>query len=127
MSRRALFWAAVALFIAAAVFGWASGAFAEPAHIQHREMHAAWINKGDYRSIPTRPGQVSTHCCGPNDCGPLDPSDVSFDAKRNGFYIKSLNEFVPLGEAQISEDSDYWRCKRYDGTRRCFFYPPGNS
>ena len=31
---------------------------------------------------------------------------------------------VPFNEAQPSPDGEFWRCKRPDGTRRCFFAPP---
>jgi hypothetical protein len=31
---------------------------------------------------------------------------------------------VPFNEAQPSPDGEYWRCKRPDGSRRCFFAPP---
>jgi hypothetical protein len=33
-------------------------------------------------------------------------------------------ESVPFNEAQPSPDGEFWRCKRPDGTRRCFFAPP---
>jgi len=33
-------------------------------------------------------------------------------------------EVVPYGEVQASRDGEYWRCKRPDGSRRCFFAPP---
>jgi hypothetical protein len=36
-------------------------------------------------------------------------------------------ELVPYSEAQPSPDGAYWRCKRPDGTRRCFFAPPPST
>ena len=36
-------------------------------------------------------------------------------------------EIVPYAEAQPSPDGAYWRCRRPDGSRRCFFAPPPNS
>lgn len=36
-------------------------------------------------------------------------------------------EMVPFADAQPSPDGAYWRCKRPDGTRRCFFAPPPNT
>ena len=33
------------------------------------------------------------------------------------------SEVVPYSEAQPSSDGAYWRCKRPDGSRRCFFAP----
>jgi hypothetical protein len=40
-----------------------------------------------------------------------------------GYHLLN-GEFVPMSEAQPSPDGAYWRCKRPDGTRRCFFAPP---
>jgi hypothetical protein len=37
------------------------------------------------------------------------------------------NEMVPFSEAQPSPDGAFWRCKRPDGSRRCFFAPPPGS
>jgi len=63
-----------------------------------------------------------SHCCGISDCAELAGNDV--EEKTNGYYIKDLNELVPFREVQISRDGQYWRCKRPDGSRRCFFAPP---
>ena len=80
--------------------------------------HDSWINWNGYKS-PT-----GEHCCGDNDCKMLDPSAVK--ATPRG-YALSNGEVVPYSEAQSSEDSHYWRCKRYDGSRRCFFAPQPGS
>jgi hypothetical protein len=86
--------------------------FAEPAH-----AHDFWINWGGYRS-PT-----GEHCCGDNDCKMLAPDEVKITPRG---YALVNGEVVPFSEAQTSEDGQYWRCKRYDGSRRCFFAPqPG--
>jgi hypothetical protein len=39
-------------------------------------------------------------------------------------YAMVDGELVPFKETQPSPDGAYWRCKRPDGTRRCFFAPP---
>jgi len=65
-----------------------------------------------------------SHCCGINDCAELPIDDV--EEKTTGYYIKHLNELVPFREVQISRDGQYWRCKKPDGSRRCFFAPPSS-
>ena len=62
------------------------------------------------------------HCCGNNDCFSFKPEDVKITAA--GYSLPS-GEVVPFSEAQQSEDGAYWRCKRYDGSRRCFFAAAG--
>lgn len=76
---------------------------------------AEWIMRGDYRA-PT-----GEHCCGPEDCFKLDAADVA--VVPGGYMVKSVNEFIPAEAALLSEDGNYWRCKRSDGSRRCFFAP----
>ena len=76
--------------------------------------HDFWINHSGYKS-PT-----GEHCCGNNDCFSFKPEDVKITAA--GYSLPS-GEVVPFSEAQQSEDGAYWRCKRYDGSRRCFFAP----
>jgi len=78
--------------------------------------HDFWINNGHYRS----PGDNS-HCCGDNDCFVVPASDMR--PTDRGWLIRSLGETIPYSEAQISEDGAFWRCKRHDGSRRCFFAP----
>jgi hypothetical protein len=39
----------------------------------------------------------------------------------------SMYESVPFAEAQPSPDGEFWRCKRPDGSRRCFFAPPPST
>jgi hypothetical protein len=41
-----------------------------------------------------------------------------------GYRLQANGEIVPFNEAQPSPDGAYWRCKRPDGSRRCFFAPP---
>lgn len=91
----------------------ALAAFCAPVH-----AHDFWINHGGYES----PDGV--HCCGENDCFMLMPENVKITQRG---YELSNGELVPFTEAQPSEDGEYWRCKRYDGSRRCFFAPmPGS-
>jgi hypothetical protein len=82
--------------------------------------HDFWINHGNYKS----PNDGS-HCCGHNDCFMLSTDEVR--ATAAGWLIESLGETIPYSEAQTSEDGEFWRCKRYDGSRRCFFAPQPSS
>ena len=82
--------------------------------------HDFWINHSGYKS-PTD----GTHCCGNNDCFAVPASDMQSTAV--GWLIKSIGETIPYSEAQSSEDGEFWRCKRYDGSRRCFFAPQPSS
>ncbi len=80
--------------------------------------HDHWINKGGYRSP-----MDNSPCCGEGDCFQVEPVRVT----AQGYLILALNELVPFNEAQPSPDGAYWRCKRPDGSRRCFFAPPPST
>lgn len=80
--------------------------------------HDHWINNSNYKSLTD-----GTHCCGKNDC--FEFKDVR--AMPDGWWIVVLNEIVPYSDTQASEDNKFWRCKRYDGSRRCFFAPMPSS
>jgi hypothetical protein len=82
--------------------------------------HDFWISHGRYISPAD-----GTHCCGDNDCFAVPAADVRPTAA--GWLIRSLNETVPYSESQTSEDGEFWRCKKYDGSRRCFFAPQPSS
>jgi hypothetical protein len=82
--------------------------------------HDFWINHGSYKSP-----KDGSHCCGKNDCFVVPAADMKPTAV--GWLIKSLGETIPYSEAQPSEDGEFWRCKRYDGSRRCFFAPQPSS
>jgi hypothetical protein len=101
-----------------------------PAH-----AHDSWISKGGLRNT------AGEWCCGDGDCGiaMLGEETHSFiKAIPGGYEVNAVfvigsgagalservREFVPYGEAQPSPDGAYWRCKRPNGTRRCFFAPP---
>ena len=40
---------------------------------------------------------------------------------------ENVNEVVPYSQSLPSPDGAYWRCKRPDGSPRCFFAPPPGS
>lgn len=80
--------------------------------------HDFWINHSDYKSLTD-----STHCCGKNDC--FEFKDVRYTTA--GWWIEALKELVPFSDTQGSADMKFWRCKRYDGSRRCFFAPQPGS
>jgi hypothetical protein len=77
--------------------------------------HDSWISRGGFRNT------IGEWCCGEGDCEALPPDSVRMSS--TGYYLLN-GEFVPMSEAQPSPDGAYWRCKRPDGTRRCFFAPP---
>lgn len=79
---------------------------------------AEWIQRGGYKNAA---GEL---CCGERDCFEIDARDIQ--ETPQGFYIKTIKEFVPHSEATPSPDGRYWRCA-WSGKRRCFFAPPGQS
>lgn len=84
--------------------------------IEPGSAHDSWISRGGYRNA------AGEWCCGDNDCVALSKDDVI--AGPNGWQIKSIRETVPYSEGAPSPDGKFWRCKRPDGSRRCFFAPP---
>jgi len=88
-------------------------------------------------------------CCGIADCGMVEGTAVH--AQPGGYlvdgfvsYFKEpshstgnklgpfdhsewVREKVPYSQTQPSPDGAYWRCKRPDGSMRCFFAPPPGS
>lgn len=82
--------------------------------------HDFWINKGRY--VSPRDG---IHCCGESDCFEIPPADIK--ETPSGYLILTNKEVVPCSEATPSEDGRFWRCKKPNGERRCFFAPPGSS
>jgi hypothetical protein len=102
--------------------------------------HDIWINKGAYRN------PAGEWCCGAEDCGVVSPNAVHTGA--GGYSLRgtvtygqaitgnaadgptttqSVNEMIPYSQSLPSPDGAYWRCKRPDGTPRCFFAPPPGS
>ena len=88
------------------------------AALAHEVGPGAWINSG--RFVSPVDGQ---HCCGDHDCFEIKSEDIS-EQPGGGYFIRTLNEVVPAREVQVSRDGHYWRCKKADGSRRCFFAPP---
>lgn len=82
--------------------------------------HDFWINHSGYKSTVD-----GSHCCGNNDCFVVPSSEMQ--STPTGWVIKTTGETIPYSEAQSSEDGEFWRCKKYDGTRRCFFAPQPSS
>jgi hypothetical protein len=78
--------------------------------------HDAWIN--GHRNA------AGEWCCGEGDCFVIPSRSVR--VAWDGYHLFEV-EVVPFVEAQPSPDGAYWRCKRPDGTRRCFFAPPPNT
>lgn len=85
-------------------------------------------------------------CCGAEDCGLVDPKAVH--AVKGGYSVvgtvtygavvtgnkldgptttDQVNETIPYSQALPSPNGAFWRCKRPDGTPRCFFAPPPGS
>ena len=81
--------------------------------------HNHWINRGGYRNV------AGEWCCGEGDCFSIPGERVAITTV--GYELRDLNEIVPFAEAQPSPDGAYWRCKRPDGSRRCFFAPPPST
>ena len=74
--------------------------------------HDSWISRGAYRS------PVSNEwCCGEGDCFMVPGHQVHVTPA--GYRLVN-GEIVPFSEVQPSPDGEYWRCKRPDGSRRCF-------
>jgi len=103
------------------------------------DTHDSWISRGGLKN------GAGEWCCGEGDCFVIPGQQVS--ARADGYHIvfrqttsvyapktggtvettQTRAEIVPYSEAQPSSDGAYWRCKRPDGSRRCFFAPPANS
>jgi hypothetical protein len=100
------------------------------------EAHDIWISQGQHRN------PAGEWCCGANDCGVVASSGIK--AVQGGYSIRStvtygvgitgnpsdgpthsepVNEIVPYSQSLPSPDGSFWRCKRPDGSNRCFFAP----
>jgi len=82
--------------------------------------HDHWIHHGQYRNPAT-----GEWCCGEHDCFPVPADSVAVG--ETGYEVRHLGETVPYERVLPSEDGQYWRCHRPDGTRRCFFAPKVGS
>jgi hypothetical protein len=77
-----------------------------------------WIMRGGYRNA------AGEWCCGEGDCFEIPKEHIEL---KGDIYVLFGVERVPASEAMPSVDGSFWRCKRPDGSRRCFFVPPPNS
>ena len=77
--------------------------------------HDSWISRGALRNA------AGEWCCGEGDCFVVPSNQVITTA--SGYRLFN-SETVPYSVAQPSPDGAFWRCKRPDGSRRCFFAPP---
>jgi hypothetical protein len=78
--------------------------------------HDSWIARGQLKNA------AGEWCCGEGDCFVME------QVRETGAgYLLTNGELVPFTEVQPSPDGAFWRCKRPDGTRRCFFAPPPRS
>jgi hypothetical protein len=80
--------------------------------------HDSWISRGQLRN------NAGEWCCGEGDCFVVPQSSVQMTG--TGYRLFGI-ETVPFSETQPSPDGAFWRCKRPDGSRRCFFAPPPGS
>ena len=80
--------------------------------------HDSWISRGGHKNA------AGEWCCGVGDCFVVPGQSVSTTAQ--GYRLFGV-ETVPYSEAQPSPDGAFWRCKRPDGSRRCFFAPPPSN
>ena len=103
------------LFVVSAILLFASDVIA----------HDSWISRGAHRNT------AGEWCCGDGDCFVVAPERIVVTA--GGYAIVGQTagvgdsiplEVIPFSEAQPSQDGQFWRCKRPDGSRRCFFAPP---
>ena len=78
--------------------------------------HDSWISRGGHRNA------AGEWCCGEGDCFVVPGENVSITS--TGYLLREIGEVVPFTEAQPSPDGAFWRCRRHDGSRRCFFAPP---
>lgn len=94
------------------------------------DAHDSWISRGGLRNA------AGEWCCGEGDCFVVPSEQVH--ALADGYHLDGytqvvashdgpVNEVVPFAETQPSPDGAFWRCKRPDGSRRCFFAPPPNT
>jgi hypothetical protein len=85
--------------------------------------HESWIDRGGHRNA------AGEWCCGEGDCAIVPRRDVIAEGEWYTLLTRDRNgapdiwETIPLSEAQPSPDGEYWRCRRADGSRRCFFAP----
>ena len=79
---------------------------------------AAW-----FRPAPSKRAAAAIRCAAPVTYGEA----VTGNAADGPTHQENVNEIVPYSQSLPSPDGAYWRCKRPDGTPRCFFAPPPGS
>src|SRR5262249_27665882 len=86
--------------------------------------HDSWISRGLFRNAN------GEFCCGQVDCFVIPKERVVMTGEGYVIIQGSLagmgpvqHEAIPFSEAQPSPDGEFWRCRRPDGSRRCFFAP----
>ena len=79
--------------------------------------HESWISKGKFRNT------ANEWCCGDIDCVVIPESNVRPNGVGYDLILERRAETVPYPETLPSQDGQYWRCHRSDGSRRCFFAP----
>jgi hypothetical protein len=106
----------VAAIVLTACLGWDSLA------------HDSWISHGKHRNA------AGEWCCGAGDCFIVPKERVMMTGE--GYVViqgplagvgPQFHEVVPFSEAQPSPDGEFWRCRRPNGSRRCFFAPPPST
>jgi hypothetical protein len=80
--------------------------------------HESWISRNQLKNA------AGEWCCGEGDCFVIPRQSIGMNG--TGYQLFGV-ETIPFSEAQPSPDGAFWRCKRPDGTRRCFFAPPPGS
>lgn len=107
-----------------------------PVFVTSALAHDLWISRNSYKN------PAGEWCCGAEDCGMVAPSavkagkggyslhgpvtygvGVTGNAADGATWTEDVNETVPYSQALPSLDGAYWRCKRPDGSPRCFFAP----
>jgi hypothetical protein len=90
--------------------------------------HDSWISRGNHRNA------AGEWCCGAGDCFIVPKERVIMTGE--GYIVihgplagvrPQFHEAVPFSEAQPSPDGEFWRCRRPNGSRRCFFAPPPST
>lgn len=96
--------------------------------IPDTSAHDSWISRGGHRNA------AGEWCCGEGDCFVIPKERIMMTGE--GYVVihgplagigPQMYEAVPFSEAQPSPDGEFWRCKRPDGSRRCFFAPPPST
>ena len=95
--------------------------------------HDVWIHRGAWCCDAedcgvVAPGAVKTGVGGYSVRGPVTYGvGVTGNAEDGPTRQENLNEVVPYSQSLPSPDGAYWRCKRPDGSPRCFFALPSGS